>query len=462
MSTGRADGSVGAGREGSLPRRLGPWSLGFVLVGIMVGSGIFRVPSVVAAEVGSVALVGGVWLVGGLLALCGALCYAELAAAHPRPGGAYVYLREAWGDLPAFLYGWIRLVVAIPASLGAVALIFAGYLDTFVPLDEGSETIAAVAALAVFTALNVRSVVWTALVENAASLAKLLALALVAVLVFLLGDPSRGSFAAGIGPGLTAGGGAWAGVGAALTAAMWSYSGWGLTTKLAGEVRDPGRSLPRALFWGVVAVTVVYLAVNAAFLWVLPVDRAAASGRVAAEAASAALGPRGGALVAALVIVSTLGTLNALVLSNARLFYAMAEDGLFFRRVARVHQVWETPHVSTLVVGSLGVLYVSVGDFAELAGAFVLGMWPFHVAVAVGLMRLRRKEGVPEGGYAVPLYPLVPLLFVVLGTGMLVAVTVTDPGPSLLSLGAIASGVPVHAWWTARQGGGGAPGQAGG
>lgn len=433
-----------------LPRKLGPWSLGFVLVGIMVGSGIFRVPSVVAAEVGSVGLVGGVWVAGGLLALCGALCYAELAATYPRPGGAYVYLREAWGPLFAFLYGWIRLVVAIPASLGAVALIFAGYLGAFVELGPDTETTVAVGTLVVLTALNVRSVVWTALVENTTSAAKLTALAATAGVIFLLGEPAAGSFAGGLGSALSSGVGAWGGVGAALTAAMWSYSGWGLTTKLAGEVRDPARSIPRALFWGVAAVTAVYLAVNAAFLYALPLDEMASSSRVASAAVTTVVGPAGGALVAALVVVSTFGTLNALVLSNARLFFAMAEDGLFFERVAAVHPRFETPHVSTLIVGGLGVLYVSVGDFAQLAEAFVLGMWPFHMLVAVGLMRLRRREDGARRGYSVPAYPLVPLVFLALAGGMLVAVTVADPLPSALSLGAIVAGVPVY-WW--RRGG---------
>lgn len=440
---------AGGGDDDRLPRRLGPWSLSFVLVGIMVGSGIFRVPSVVAAEVGSVGLVGAVWAAGGLLALCGALCYAELASTYPRPGGAYVYLAEAWGSRVAFLYGWIRLVVAIPASLGAVALIFAGYVGTFVELGPGGETGVAVAVLAALTALNVRSVLWTAAVENTTSAAKLLALAGAAGVIFLLADPAAGSFAGGpggLGPLLPTGAGAWGGLGAALTAAMWSYSGWGLTTKLAGEVVEPARSIPRALFWGVAAVTAVYLAVNAAFLWALPLEAMAASSRPASDAVSAVLGPVGGALVAALVVVSTFGTLNALVLSNARLFFAMAEDGLFFRRVAAVHADWETPHVATLIVGGLGVVYVALGDFARLAEAFVLGMWPFHMAVAVGLMRLRGREGAPGRGYSTPLYPLVPLLFLALAAGMLVAVTLDDPLPSALSAGAILAGLPVYRW----------------
>lgn len=459
----RRSPGAGAGEESEgagpgvdwLPRELGAWSLGFVLVGVMVGSGIFRVPSLVAAEVASVELVGLVWTAGGLLALCGALCYAELASIYPRPGGAYVYLREAWGRTAAFLYGWIRLVVAIPASLGAVALILAGYVGSFVPLEPADETAVAVAVLVALTALNVRSVVWAALVENTTSLAKLAALAAVAGLIFFFGDPAAGTFAGGPAAALARNAGAWSGVGAALTAVMWTYSGWGLTSKLAGEVREPTRSIPRALFWGVVVVTAVYLAVNAAFLYALPLEEVAASSRVASAAVSAVLGPAGGQAVAALVVVSTFGTLNALVLSNGRLFFAMAGDGLFFRRVARIHPEYRTPHVSTLIVGGLGVLYVSIGDFARLAEAFVLGMWPFHMAVAAGLIRLRRRRDAAQGGYSAPAHPLVPTVFLALAAGMLVAVTLHDPLPSALSLAAILTGVPVYRWTVGRGAAGG-------
>lgn len=433
------------GGEDRLPRKLGAWSLGFILVGIMVGSGIFRVPSTVAESVGSVPLIAGVWVVGGLLALCGALCYAELASTYPRPGGAYVYLREAWGPLPAFLYGWIRLVVAVPASLGAVALIFAGYADATMDLGGLGETEVAVVVLVVLTALNVRSVLWTALVENVTSLTKVLALAATAALIFVHGDPSAGAFSEGMTGLISMEGSRWAATGGALTAVMWSYSGWELSTQLAGEVLEPSRSIPRAFFWGVVAVIVVYLGVNAAFLYALPLAETAASSSVASAAVSAAFGPRGALLVALLVLLSTFGTLNAQVLSNARLFFAMAEDDLFFERVARVHPDYETPHVATLLVGGLGVLYVSAGNFAQLAGAFILGMWPFHMAVAAGLMRLRAVGGEPSSaGYSVPLYPLIPVVFMVVSVGMLTAVTIMDPVPSLLSLGAILAGIPVY------------------
>ncbi|MBV9774500.1 MAG: amino acid permease, partial [Gemmatimonadetes bacterium] len=226
--------------EDRLPRRLGVWSAIAVLVGSTIGSGIFRVPSTVAADVGTVGAIGMLWVLGAVVALFGALTLAELAALFPRSGGIYVFLREAYGPLPAFLFGWTELLVIRPSALGAIAMLFAEYVQEFVPLTDGQVRMVAAAAIFFLAAANIRSVRWGAAVQNASTAAKSLALVGLAVLAFVLGHPGSGALAGPIGFQPLS----WGGFGVALIAVMWAYDGWADLTFMAGEVRDPSRTLP--------------------------------------------------------------------------------------------------------------------------------------------------------------------------------------------------------------------------
>jgi basic amino acid/polyamine antiporter, APA family len=441
---GGASGGMPTGRgENLLERRLGVWSTAALLIGITIGSGIFRVPSVAAAEAGTLASVGLLWLAGGMVALFGALTLAELATLFPHSGGIYVFLREAYGPLPAFLFGWTRLLVIQPSSLGAIAMIFAAYLAPLLGLDDAAVRWLAAGAIALLCAANTYSLGIGAFVQNASTAAKVVALAGLVCAVFLFGDAGSGAFAA---PGALAPL-SWAGFGVALISVMWTYDGWADATYIAGEVRDPGRTMPRALIAGVLAIVVIYLAVNAAYLLVLPLDAMAASELVAADAAVRVFGTAGTVLVSALVVLSTFGSLNGAVMTGPRVLFALADDGLFFRPIAAVHPQWRTPHAAILLAGLLGIAYVAVRTFEQLAASFILGIWPFYVLSVLAVFVLRRRHPDLPRPYRTWGYPVVPVLFLLASLAMLGNALVTQPGPTLFGFGVILSGVPVYYVW---------------
>lgn len=442
MSLAPPPAATGADR---LPRRLGVWSAAAVLVGTTIGSGIFRVPSAVAADVGTVGAVAVLWVLGALVALFGALTIAELAVLFPRSGGIYVFLREAYGPLPAFLFGWTELLVIRPSALGAIAMLFAEYVGEFVPLGDGEVRLVAAGAILLLAAANIRSVAWGAAVQNASTVAKVLALTGLAVLAFLLGDPSTGALAQPpeIVP-LT-----WGGFGVALIAVLWAYDGWADLTFVAGEVRDPARTLPRALLGGTLAIVAIYLLVNLAYLYVLTLEEMAGRPLVAADAARKVFGEGGAAVVAAMVLVSAFGALNGSTMTGPRVFFAMADDGLFFRPVAAVHPRYRTPWVAIALAAGLGIGYVSIRSFEQLADSFILGIWPFYALAVGAVFLLRRRRPDLERPYRTVGYPWVPLGFLAASLLMLGNALVEQPASTLFGFGVILLGVPVFYGWRA-------------
>ncbi len=449
--------SVPSGRR--LPRRLGAWSAGAVLVGTTIGSGIFRVPSTAAAEVGTAGALALVWIAGAVVVVCGALTLSELSAMLPESGGMYVYLREAFGPLPAFLYGWVDLLLTNPSANGAIAVIFASYMGAFVPLSGVGVRAVAAGAILVVSLANIRSVSWGAGLENVTTAAKLVGLLGLSGLLFVLGGRAGGG-ALSAAPRLAPA--SWGGFGVALIAVLWAYDGWADLVKMAGEVRDPGRTLPRALLGGALVVVAVYLVVNAAYLYVLPMGRMAASKLVAADAATAVFGRAGASLVAGLVALATFSSLNGSTMSGPRVFWAMAEDGLFFRPVAAVHRRWRTPWVAIAVLGGLAIVFVSFRTFEQLADAFILGLWPFYTLAVSSVFVLRRRRPDAPRPFRTPGYPWVPLVFIVASLGLLANAAVQRPVATLLSFGLILTGVPAYAAWRALGGGAGDPDAAGG
>lgn len=429
-----------------LPRRLGGWSATAVVVGVMIGSGIFRVPSSVAAQAGSVPAILGLWVFGGVVSLFGALCYAELAALFPRAGGEYVFLREAYGRLVAFVFGWTFLLVN-PASWAAIALIFASYLGTFVPLTEGQSRAVAVALILLLSAAHYRSVRLGAWIQTSSTAAKVMALVLLAAVVFLFGQPGAGAFSASS-PVI---GGGWGSLGIAFIGVLFAYDGWQTLAGLAGEVRDPGRNLPRALAAGTALVVLMYLLVNTAYLYALPLNEVAASSFVAVDAVSRAVGGAAGALIAALVMLSTFGALNGLLMANPRVFYAMAEDGLFFRSLAAVHPRFMTPHRAVLFSAALAVLYVTIRSFEELAEAFVVGSLPFIILSVGAVLVLRRTMPDLPRPYRTWGYPWVPAAYLTASAGLILNALVEHPLTTLLSFGITLLGVPLFFAWRAAQ-----------
>ena len=436
-------GSRAQRASAELPRRLGFWETTLIVIGVTIGSGIFRVPASVADAVGSPFGVAAVWVIGGVIALCGALSLAELAAAFPAPGGVFVYLREVYGPAVAFLFGWMYLFVG-PTGIGAVAVVFAEYLGRLLGLSSAGVRFTAVGAIVIVAAASYRSVRGASVMQGTATVGKVAALAAIVVTAFLLGDGSAGAFAAGA-PARA--GAHWSGVGLALVAALWAYNGFQDMLPVAGEVREPGRALPRALLAGTAIVVIIYLAANAAYLYVLPYASLRTSSLVASDAMVSVVGAVGAAAVASAVIVSTFGTVNALVLTQPRVFYAMADAGLLFRPLARVHPRFATPHVAIVAYAVFAVIAVWWRSFEQLAEAFVLGVWPFLALAVAGVIVLRRTRPQLARPYRTPWYPVVPLVFIggtlwVVGSA-LVARPVTTLGGIALTL----IGLPVYALW---------------
>ena len=431
---------------GALPRRLGLLATTAIVVGTIIGSGIFRVPAVVAGTVGVPAGVAAVWIIGGLITLCGGLSLAELAAAYPRTGGVFVYLHEAYGSLVAFLFGWTMLFLA-PGALAGIALVFAEYLGTLVSLSADSVQIVAAITLAGCGVMAYRSVTGVGGLVSAATFAKVGALVTLVFLAFLLGDGSVGSLGQGAPPAADA---RWSGVGIGLVAALWAYNGFQDMVSVAGEVRDPARVLPRALIAGMLIVIAVYLAANAAYLYVLPFDALRASPVVASDTMVRIVGESGAAAVAAMVMTSTFGAVVAVTLLYPRIFFAMAAAGLLFSPLARVHPRYRTPHVAVAAQTVAAVAFSLSRSFEQVTAAFVLGVWPFLALATVAVIVLRRKQPGLHRPYRTPGYPVVPLIFVAGTAWVIGSALVANPVTTLAGMGLTLLGLPVYWFWKRR------------
>lgn len=434
-----------------LPRSLGLWSAAAVLVGTTIGSGIFRVPRELAAALGDPGAMLSLWVLGGALTLMGALTIAELAAALPRSGGIFAYILEAWGPLPAFLYGWAELTVIRAAAVGGISLVFASYLGEFLAFTPGQERWVAATVIFLIGGLNYLGVSYASLLMNGTTVLKYGAMLGLGLFAFTAGDGAVANFT-------TAAPGAAVTVSAMLTAlvpVMWTYDGWSNLSFVGGEVKDPARNLPRALIAGVVAIVVIYLFVNAAYLYLLPTAEMAGAQRVAAEAAKRIplFGAAGAAIVSGVVMVSCFGSVNGSILTGPRIFFGMAEQKLFFPALARVSPKYKTPSVAIWLTTALGILYVLQNDFAALADRFVLGSWPFYALAVAGVFALRRKKPELPRPYLTWGYPVVPGLFLLASLGMVANAIITHPAENGVTFGIILAGLPVYGlwrWWSAR------------
>jgi amino acid transporter len=417
-----------------------------IVIGITIGSGIFRTPAAIASRVPDARLMLSVWLLGGLISLCGALSVAELAAALPASGGWYVYLRESWGRLAAFLFGWAELVLIRASAVGALSTVFAEYLLRSFGVEPTAfphqTNYVAAAAIVIAGWSNIRGVSLAASIISASTVAKFSALSFVVALSFALGGRAGAStthfFTQ---PELPVTSGLF---GLALISVLWAYDGFGDISMVAGEVAHPSRTLPRAIVGGTLAIVTIYVLANAAYLYVNSVDAIAKSPLVAADTMRALVGPSGGVLISIVVAISTFGALNATMLGPPRVFFAMAKDRLFFRSVARIHPRYGTPYVAIVLAMLLGVGFVLTRTFEQLADTFVLSIWPFYGLAIAGLYRLRRVQPDLRRPYLTPGYPVVPAVFIA-GVIYLVAnALVTDTLWTLVTFGIVLAGVPVY------------------
>ncbi len=441
--------SAPASRPTELPRQLGLFSAIAVLVGTTIGSGIFRSPAGIADRLPGPVPMLAVWVVGGLFALCGALTLAELAGALPRTGGMYAYIREGWGRLPAFLFGWTELLLVRAAALGAISITFAEYFMRGIGFDPALEPYAtyarflAASALALMATINILGLRWGSLVQNITAAAKYGGLMLIILVALALGLPSTGgsNFAPAVPPGSFSIGA----FGLALVSVLWAFDGWADLSKVGGEVKDPRRNLPRGIVLGTLAVIVIYLLANIAYLSVLGIEEIRTARLVAADVAERLMGPIGVTFVSLTVLVSTFGSVNGSMLTGPRIFFAMADDKLFFRPVAAVHPRFQTPYVAIGLAATLGIVFVLLRSFEQLADIFVTASLVFYILGVSAIFPLRRRADW-NPSVRVPLYPVVPLLFIA-ATGFLLVNAVMDPGArlgTLAVLGVIAAGIPVY------------------
>ncbi|MDE3054338.1 MAG: amino acid permease [Gemmatimonadota bacterium] len=432
----------------ALPRLLGFWSAVAVLVGSTIGSGIFRSPAGIADRLPGPLALSAVWVTGGLFALCGALTLAEVASAFPETGGVYVFIREAFGRMPAFLFGWSELTVIRAASLGAIAITFAeyairvaGFNPTIAPYDAYAHYLAAL-GIALLGAVNIVGVRWSSLLLNVTTLAKFGGLLFIIVFALAIGLPHTGGYFTPVNP---PGSFTVSAFGLALVSTLWAYDGWADLSFVSGEVRDPQRNIPRALVTGTLAVIAIYLLANIAYLAVMPVDQVRHSPLVAADVAQRVLGQPGVALVGITVMLSTFGTLTGSLLTAPRIFFAMADDRLFFRGVASVHPRFRTPWVAIGLSSALGIAFVLLRTFEQLADTFVTAIVPFYALGVASVFLLRRRAGY-RPPFRVPGYPVVPALFV-LSTVYLLVNALWSPDSRWATaavLGVVVAGIPVY------------------
>ena len=426
----------------ALKRQIGFWSAIAVVIGTTIGSGIFRSPAGISDKLPGPLPLAMVWVAGGLFALCGALSFSELASAFPRTGGIFVFIKEGFGRLPAFLFGWAELTVIRAAAVGAIATTFAEYFLRVLGVDpaEYARYVAAVAIVLMGT-VNILGVRWGMLVLGFTAIAKYGALLFIVIVALVFGLPQTGGHYT---PAMPEGSFSISMFGLALVSTLWAYDGYADLSYAGGEVKDPERTLPRALITGTCLVIAIYLLANIAYLAVIPVDEMRRSPLVAADVAEKVLGAAGVTFIGITVMISTWGTLTSSLFASPRIFFAMADDGLFFKPVARVHPRFHTPHIAISINIVLAVVFVLIRNFEQLADAFVTAIVPFYALGVASLFVLRRRSGFAPA-FRTPGYPIVPGLFVVAALYLLVNALV-DPGsrgPTALTLGIVAVGIPV-------------------
>jgi basic amino acid/polyamine antiporter, APA family len=445
----------------SLQRVLGLWSAVSIVIGTVIGSGVFLVPSTMIAKVGSVKMLFAVWVVAGLLSLFGALTYAELAAAMPEAGGEYVYLSAAYGPFWGFLYGWTQFWVAKSGSIATLAAGFYTYLTAFVPalgapvlvtpfhigpggslLEIHYGQLVAIGVILILAAVNYAGVRAGGNVQVFVTAVKLILIAGIIAIGIFSGAGDFSHFNQHV---ISVGG--IAGFFAAMVGALWAYDGWNNVSMVSSEIRHPERNLPRALIFGTAAVIVTYLLVNIAYFYVLSPGQVAASSRVAAEMMSHLYGRAAAGAVTIAVLISIFAALNGSILSGSRVPYAMARDGLFFRTSAVVHPRYKTPGHSIILLCLWSCVVVLSGWYDDLYNFVIFGSWILYLMTAVSVFVLRRKQPSLPRPYHVIAYPIVPVLFSAVAVLLLVSTFQTRPRESLMGLALMALGIPFYFHW---------------
>lgn len=423
-----------------LARELTLYGLIMVAIGSCIGSGIFVTPSQIAGLIPSPLLIILVWSIGGLITLTGALTFAELGSLFPKAGGIYVFLKEAYGGWLGFLYGWAYLVIITSGSIAVLALAFSYYLGFFIPMDEHVRIAVSIAGIMVVTTLNVLRAKFGEIFSNIFTGLKIAGIMIIIVTGLFFGSSSHSlhGFTSGMGnAGIS-------GFGVALTGVLFSYGGWQHASFLAGETRNPSRNVPIAMITGAMVVILIYLLVNVSYMMLLPVDKIISSPRIAADAVTTIF-PSGGMMVAGIIAISTFGTMGIYTLSTPRIYYAMAEDGLFFKSIAKVHPVFRTPVNSILAQSAWAIILLLFwGTFEDLITYTVSVEWIFFTLAAAGIFIFRKKMKGTERPYKTFGYPVTPIIFIVINIWFILNIAISRPLHMAVGFAFLLLGVPFY------------------
>jgi len=432
----------------SLNRTLTLRDLILIVIGTVIGSGIFLVPGLVIKQTGgSIGVALLVWLAAGVLSLLGALTYGEMGASKPDAGGLYVYLRDALGPLPAFLYGWTMFFVIAAGSTATLAVAFTNYLGQFVTLSPVAGKIVAIAMIVVVMLINVRGTREGANVQGVATAIKVGAILVMSVMLIAVGHgfaqtpnvwPAQWN------------GSLFAGVGLAMIGVLWAYEGWQYVTFSAGETKDPQRVFPLGIAIGTAAIIGIYVLANIGYIAALGADGAMKSERIAAESMALAFGPAAGKLIAATILVSMFSAANGITLTAPRLYYSMSRDGVFFARLAEVHPRFKTPAIAIVTSSVWAMVLAATGTFQSLLTYVVFVGWIFYAFGAIAIFVYRRREPNLARPFRTPGYPVTPILFVLSAAAIVINTIVTQPRNVIFALGLMVLGVPAYYMWRSR------------
>ena len=442
---------TGAAAVTELRRTLGLTDLTFIAIGTVIGSGIFLVPGVVLRETGTQtgpALL--VWVAAGILSYLGALTYAEMGAMKPDAGGLYTYIRDAFGPLPAFLYGWTSFFVIASGSIATLAVAFSGYFSEFVPVGGTGAKLISLAVIVAIAAINVRGTRNSATMQNWTTGAKVLGLLVLSIGMIALGPtPTVSSIASRDAWPASITGTLLAGIGAAMIGVLWAYEGWQYVTFSAGETRNPQRTFPRAISLATAALVVLYVLANLGYIAALGPQAVAASDRIAADAGISVFGPIAGRIVGLLILISIFSAANGIMLTAPRMYFAMARDGVFFKRLAIVHPKLGTPAFAIIAIAVWAGALASTGTFEQLLTYVVFTGWIFYGLGALSVFVYRRREPDAPRPFRVPGYPLTPVLFVASAAALVLNTLVTQPARAAAGVIAVMIGTPAFYAWRA-------------
>lgn len=409
-----------------------------IVVGVIIGSGIFLKTGAVFQNAGSPYMGVIAWFMGGIITLTSALTIAEISSAIPETGGIYAYLKVLYGDVWAFLLGWVQTIIAYPASAAALAIAFSTFATFFVPLNDIQQKLLAIFILLFVVTMNIAATKFGGMIQIISTIGKLIPLVVIIVFGLIKGTANDFNFISTTAPSL--------GFGAALLGTLWAYDGWSGVTTIAGELENPSKNLPKAIILGVSSVIGVYVIFNLALLKIIPMNEIINSSKPASDAATILFGQGGAIFVTSGILVSVFGALNGYILTGARVPLAMGERGQlpFSNFLKQIHPKFNTPANSLILISVLAVLYILSGSFNTLTDLTIFILWIFFVMTVAGIFVLRRKKDIKKAEYRVPLYPIVPLIGILGGSYILYSTLVSSPVNSFIGIGIALLGLPFY------------------